>query len=127
MKLDDLKSVKEIGPKVAESVKEWFDDKNNKKLMEELSANGVKVMLPEKRVAGRLNGLTFVLTGELESYSRDEAKEKIRALGGSVSSSVSKQTDYVVVGGSPGSKYAKAKQLGVKIVDENGLQRLLTK
>ncbi|MFA6526038.1 MAG: NAD-dependent DNA ligase LigA [Candidatus Buchananbacteria bacterium] len=126
MNLDELKEIKEIGNKVAESIKEWFGDKQNRKLIEELSANGVKIILPQKTAkSGKLKGLTFVLTGELENYSRDEAKAKIRGLGGDVSSSVSKQTSYVLAGDNPGSKYAKAKALGVKIIDEKEFSKMI--
>jgi len=124
-RLEDLQETNDIGPKVAESIIEWFADKHNQKLVEELLANGVEIINPEKKTAGKLNGLTFVLTGELESLSRDEAKAIIRKLGGDVSSSVSKQTSYVVAGGSPGSKFDKAKSLGVKIIDENEFKKLI--
>jgi DNA ligase (NAD+) len=85
---------------------------------------GIKIVKGEA-VKGKLAGKTFVLTGGLEVMSRDEAKEKIRALGGNVSESVSKKTDYVVVGNEPGSKYDKAKKLGVKILNEQEFLRLL--
>ncbi len=74
---------------------------------------------------GKFNGLTFVLTGELESMSRDEAKEKIRDLNGDISESVSKKTDYVIVGREPGSKYQRAQKLGVKILNEDKFLNLL--
>ncbi|MFA5124508.1 MAG: NAD-dependent DNA ligase LigA [Patescibacteria group bacterium] len=116
--LDDLRQTDDVGPKVALSIKEWFEDKINLKLINDLLDNGVKVNNPEKRLAGRLKGLTFVLTGELDNFSRAEAKEKVRSLGGDVSSSVSKNTDYVVAGENPGSKFGKAQKLGVKIMTE---------
>ena len=122
----ELESVREIGEKVAESIKEWFDNKQNRKLIEELNNNGVEIILPVIQVRNqKLNGLTFVLTGELRSFSREEAKEKIRALGGDVSSSVSAKTDYVVLGDHPGSKYDKAKKLGVKIIEEQEFRRII--
>ena len=86
---------------------------------------GVHVSYIVDRVSKRLNGKSFVLTGTLKSLSRDEVKDKIRQAGGQVSSSVSKKTDYVVVGEEPGSKYNKAKQLGVKIISEKEFLELL--
>lgn len=123
--LEDLQQTEDIGPKVGQSVKEWFNDKYNKKLLDELFANGIILKNPEKKLPGKLSGLTFVLTGELDNFSRDEAKEKIRGLGGDVSSSVSKQTSYVLAGDNPGSKYAKAKALGVKIIDEKEFNKMI--
>jgi DNA ligase (NAD+) len=122
--LENLQQTEDIGPKVAESIVEWFGDKHNQKLIEELLANGVKIINSEKRAPGKLKGLVFVLTGELENFSRDEAKAKIRELGGDVSSSVSKKTDYVVAGDNPGSKYDKAKELGVKIINEAEFRKM---
>ena len=80
-----------------------------------------------KESAFKLKGKTFVLTGSLELMSRDKAKEKIRELGGDVSESVSKKTDYVITGNEPGSKYERAKELGVKILAENDFLKLLKK
>jgi DNA ligase (NAD+) len=74
----------------------------------------------KKRVLGKLKGLTFVLTGELDSITRDEARERIRILGGNVSSSVSVNTNFLVAGKNPGSKYTKGQELGIKIIDERG-------
>jgi DNA ligase (NAD+) len=112
-------NIKGIGEKAAESLANWFGSKENQKMLERMRDLGVKVIFPQFQEANlKLEGLTFVLTGELESMTREEAKEKIRALGGDVSSSVSKKTDYVVVGENPGSKYDKAKELGVRIINE---------
>ncbi|MCX6766536.1 MAG: NAD-dependent DNA ligase LigA [Candidatus Moranbacteria bacterium] len=116
---EDWLSIKGIGEKSAKSLTEWFDDKNNLDLLRKMLKLGVEVKIPVLYVASyMLQGKSFVLTGELESMTRDEAKEKIRALGGDISSSVSKNTNYVIVGKNPGSKYDKARELGVKIVDE---------
>lgn len=123
--LDELTEIEDVGPKVAESIFDWFRQKENIKLIDELQKNGVKIINPEKKAAGRLQGKVFVLTGELENYSRNEAKEKIRSLGGDVSSSVSQNTDYVVAGENPGSKYDKAKQLSVKIISEEEFKKLI--
>jgi DNA ligase (NAD+) len=117
--VDDWLKIKGIGKKSAESLHEWFNEKENLKLLEKMKKLGVKVIFPKLQITNyKLQDKSFVLTGELESMTRDEAKEKIRVLGGDISSSVSKNTDYVVVGKNPGSKYDKARELGVKIIDE---------
>ncbi len=87
----------------------------------------MKIVLPEQAAAGKFAGLTFVLTGELENYSRAEAKEIIRNFGGDVSASVSKKTDYVLLGENPGSKYDKAKELGVKLISEGEFKKMIGK
>jgi len=113
---EDLRSVPNVGGVMAESLYEWFREKNNASFVDRLLEH-VKIIKP---TIGKqpLRGMKFVLTGSLESMARDEAKEKIRVLGGDVTSSVSKETDYVVAGREPGSKYDKAKRLGVKIINE---------
>jgi len=116
--LEELKKVNDIGPAVAESIYEWFRSNENIKLVESLLDNGVKIKKFEREIGGKLAGKSFVLTGSLDSMSRDEAKEKIRAQGGEMSESVSKNTSFVVVGAEPGSKFAKAQKLGVKILNE---------
>jgi DNA ligase (NAD+) len=116
---DDWLAIKGIGEKSAKSLTEWFNDKNNLDLLRKMLKLSVEVVIPKMQVTShKLQNQSFVLTGELESMSRDEAKEKIRALGGDISSSVSKSTSYVVVGKNPGSKYDKARELGVKIINE---------
>lgn len=116
---EKLEEVEGVGGVVAESIRDWFEEKKNQVLVERLLKY---VTIEEKKRAGEkhgaFSGKTFVLTGTLDSLSRDEAKERIRAKGGDVSSSVSKETDYVVVGSEPGSKYDKAQKLGVKILSE---------
>lgn len=116
-----------IGEKSAESLVGWFGDVKHQELLRTLEGEGMEIILPEKKekIDQALSGMTFVLTGELTSFTRDEAKAMIKEKGGSVASSVSRKTDYVVVGENPGSKYDTAKELGVKIVDEEGLKRLL--
>lgn len=116
---EKLKAVPDIGSVVAKSVYQYFRDGKNQKLVQELIKNGVNVQEQKVRRHQPLRDKTFVLTGSLESMTRDDAKAKIRALGGDVSSSVSKQTDFVVAGAESGSKYDKAKKLGVKIINEN--------
>lgn len=125
-KIEDLQTVPDIGPRVAESIGEYFASEENQQLLEDLQNRGVKILAVEARsTLGPLTGQSFVLTGSLESMSRDEAKDKLRALGATISESVSKKTTYVVVGLEPGSKYDKAKQLGVKILSETELLKLL--
>lgn len=124
--LEELQQVNDIGPRVAESIYEWFQDSGNKKLVEDLLNHGVKIKSQKLKTKNqKFNEQTFVLTGTLESLSRDEAEDKIRVNGGKISSSVSKNTNYVVVGKEPGSKYNKAKELGVKILNEDEFIKLL--
>jgi DNA ligase (NAD+) len=126
LSVDDLQTVPDIGPKVAQSIYDWFHEERNVKFMERLAVAGVEIE-PESRIVKNagLSGKTFVLTGSLASMSREAAKEKVRELGGDATESVSKKTDYVVAGVSPGSKYEKAKKLGVKILDEAEFLKLL--
>jgi len=117
---EDIDAVEEIGPEIARSVNEWFHDPENLALLEKLRKAGVR-MRDEQRAAapeGPLSGKTIVLTGGLESMSRDEAVAAAEAAGAKVTSSVSKKTDFVVAGENPGSKYDRAVQLGVEIVEE---------
>ena len=126
LSLDDLQHAPDIGPKVAQSIYGWFREARNVKFMERLAAAGVMVEAePRAGHAGKFAGKTFVFTGGLVSMDREAAKEKIRAYGGDASETVSKKTDYVVAGAEPGSKYEKAKKLGVKILDEEDFLKLL--
>lgn len=121
-----LEQVSDIGPRVSESIIEYFGNVQNKKMIEELQTNGVQIASQKSKVKSKkLFNQTFVLTGTLSSMSRDEAKEKIRELGGDVSESVSKKTTYVVAGESAGSKLEKAKTLGVTVLDEESFVSLL--
>lgn len=123
---EKFESIHDIGPKVAESIYDWFQEKKNIQLLASLGELGVQLMHKTRQGERQtLEGKTFVLTGTLEYFSRDEAKEKIRSLGGEVSESVSKKTSYVVAGADPGSKYEKAKKLGVSILDEGEFVKLL--
>lgn len=124
--LEDLQKIPDIGPKVAQSIHEWFREPRNVKSLERLEEAGVIVTVAPRRAANaKFAGKTFVLTGSLASLSREEAKEKIRALGGDPSGSVSAKTDYVVAGSEPGSKYEKAKRWGVEILNEKQFLELL--
>lgn len=117
--LHNLQSIPDIGPIVAQSIYDWFQKPYNQKLIEKFKKAGIKIEKETRPVGGgKLKGKVFVLTGALESMGRDEAKDRIRDLGGDISSSVSKETDYVVAGAEPGSKYDRANKLGVKIIDE---------
>jgi DNA ligase (NAD+) len=116
--LEEINAVENIGPIVSSSIYDYFRHKEYQKFIDKLFKNGVTIINPAKKVPGKLTGKTFVITGTLDSMSRDEAKQKIKALGGKTTESVSKQTDYVVVGGEPGSKADKAKKLGIGILDE---------
>ena len=122
---DEINSIENIGEVVSKSVFDWFRHKENIKFVEKLFANGVEIINPQKKTAGKLTGKTFVITGTLESMSRDEAKKKIKALGGKISESVSNKTNYVVAGESPGSKYDKAKKLGIDLLDETDFVKLI--
>jgi len=121
-------NIKGIGEKSAKSLVEWFNNKENQKILEKMKESGVAVEVAERGAKGgkgKLKGLTFVLTGELESFTRDEAKDIIRKEGGDVSGSVSKKTDYVLAGENPGSKYEKARSLGVKIIGEKEFKKMI--
>ncbi|HKO18267.1 MAG TPA: NAD-dependent DNA ligase LigA, partial [Acidobacteriaceae bacterium] len=122
---EELEQVNEVGPKVAQAIAEFFAEEKNRALVHQLQHAGV-VMTAEKRVTGtKLAGLTFVLTGTLPTMTRDAAKEMIEGAGGKVSGSVSKKTNYVVAGEEAGSKLDKARELGVAVLDEDGLKELL--
>jgi DNA ligase (NAD+) len=126
--LEDLTEIHEIGPIVAESIYNFFHNPKNLKVLEKLKKGGVK--FPEEKVVAKktpLSGKTFVLTGRLDSITRDEARKFIENMWGKVSSSVSKKTDFVVVGADPGSKYDKALKLGVKTINEEELRKLIGK
>jgi DNA ligase (NAD+) len=125
-KVEELVEVPEVGPKVAQSIADFFSETANQQLINRLDQEGLT--MAEKRQAPedtRLAGKTFVFTGTLERRSRDEAGAEVMRHGGKVSSSVSKLTDYVVAGADPGSKFDKAKSLGVTILDERGFEDLL--
>ena len=124
--LEELQKIRDIGPVVARSISNWFQEKRNLEFLEKLRKSGLEVesQKPETK-SQKLRGLTFVLTGGLETMTRERAKEKIRLLGGEISGEVSKKTDYVICGKEPGSKYEKAKQLGIKIFNEQKFLKLI--
>ncbi|MBV9368647.1 MAG: NAD-dependent DNA ligase LigA, partial [Frankiales bacterium] len=121
-----LAEVDGVGPTIAQAVREWFDVDWHRAIVDKWQAAGM-VMAEERRDEGPgpLDGITVVITGTLPTYSRDAAAAAVQERGGKVSGSVSKKTSFVVVGDSPGSKYDKAVQLGVPILDESGLITLL--
>ncbi len=124
---EELSQVPDIGPVVAESIYDYFRQPKNQEFVQSLLDRGIKIENPAGKRASSLVGKTFVLTGALQTMTRQQAKELIRSAGGRVASSVSSQTDYVVVGKDPGSKYDKAKALGVKIISEDEFLSLLNK
>jgi DNA ligase (NAD+) len=125
---EELEKIHGVGPVVGKSVADWFRDSNNRKLTHEL-LHAVHIERMERAPKGHLPlaGKTFVVTGTLAGMSREDAERRIRALGGNLSSSVSKKTDYAVVGENPGSKYEKAKTLGVTVLDERAFMAFLKK
>jgi len=127
LSLEDLQRAPDVGPKVGQSIYDWFREKRNADLLARLEKAGVTVeAMPARSAASaRLAGKTFVITGSLESMDRETAKERIRAQGGDASESVSKKTSYLVAGAEPGSKYDKAQKLGVPVIDEEEFLRLL--
>jgi len=124
---EEMESIYEIGPVVARSVRDWFDREENRRLVERLEQAGVKTeeAAAASPAAQTLKGKQYVLTGTLETMTRDDAKARIEALGGRVTSSVSKKTTAVIVGKDPGGKAEKAAELGVPTLDEAGLAALL--
>ena len=127
LSLEYLQSIKDIGPVAAQSIYDWFRQKQNIMFLEKLGKVGITIknyQLPTTNY--KLSGKTFVLTGSLTNLTREEAKEKIRNLGGKVSEAVSKKTDFVVVGREPGAKLEQAKKMGVKIISDKEFLKMFT-
>ncbi len=122
--VEELQDVNEVGPRIAESIVEFFSNPANKKLIDRLGKADLAFKGKKKERGTKLAGKTFVLTGTLEKYARDEAKKMIEDAGGKVTGSVSKKTDYVVAGADAGSKLDKAKELGVAVIDEKEMEKL---
>jgi len=122
---EDLQEVNEVGPRIAESIAEFFSIAANRKLVDRLRDTGLTLRGKKKERGTKLAGKTFVLTGTLAHFTRDEAKRMIEDSGGKVTGSVSKKTDYVVAGADAGSKLDKAKDLGVNVIDEGEMGKLL--
>lgn len=124
---EELLSIREIGPQVAQSIRTFFHNRENQATIERLFAAGVRPAVEEKRLGGKFTGKTFVFTGALTRFSRDDAKRLVEAEGGHAAGSVSKKTDYVVAGAEAGSKLAKARELGVPVLTEDEFLQLLEK
>jgi len=123
--VEELQNVNEVGPRIADSIVEFFSIAANRKLVERLREAGLTLTGQKKQRGTKLAGKTFVLTGTLAHFTRDEAKKMIEDAGGKVTGSVSKKTDYVVAGADAGSKLDKAKGLGVDVIDEREMEKLL--
>jgi DNA ligase (NAD+) len=124
--LEQLLEVQDVGPVVAKNIRAFFDEGHNREVIERLRKNGIHWPVAGTGGNRKLTGNTFVLTGTLSGMTRDEARDRLVALGAKVSSSVSKKTDYVVVGDAPGSKAEKAEKLGVTILDEQAFNDILS-
>ena len=123
--MDDLKAFEGIGPVVAESVVNFFKQDENLQAVNDIIAGGVQILWEDNKKEGPMKGKVFVLTGTLENMTRSEAKKVIEEAGGKVGSSVSRNTDYLIAGSSPGSKLKHAKDLGIEIIDETTLRQLM--
>jgi DNA ligase (NAD+) len=128
--LEELENMPDVGPIVAKSIYDFWREAADLEMMEKFIANGVSLKTGKTNISAMASGSiffgkNFVLTGSLAGLSRNEAKKEIKARGGKVKESVSRETDYVIVGAEPGSKYEKAKQLGVKILDEAGFLKMV--
>jgi DNA ligase (NAD+) len=122
---EELKKVAEVGPAIAKSIVEFFAEPRNRELVRELRAAGLKMSGEKKERGTQLAGKTFVLTGELENYSREQARKMIEDAGGKVTGTVSKKTDYVIAGPGAGSKLDKAKSLGISVINEDQFKNLV--
>jgi DNA ligase (NAD+) len=124
---DDILAIHGMGEAIAKSVSDWFRNAAAKKLIERLRKRGLTFEEPRQKTTGALRGMTFVLTGTLDTLSREQATELVEAHGGKVTSGVSKKTSFVVAGAEPGSKLEKARSLGVKVIGEAELLELVKK
>jgi len=123
--LEELERVNEVGPRVSQAIREFFDEAKNRLLIEKMRAAGLTLTAEKRKKSSQFEGMTFVLTGTLPNLTREGAKAKIEAAGGRVSGTVSKKTHYVVAGEEAGSKLDKARELGVTVLDEAGLAEML--
>src|SRR5205814_6947078 len=122
---EELQQVEEVGPRIAKSIVEFFAEPKNRELVDELRAAGLTLRGKKKERGTKLAGKTFVLTGTLANYSRDEAKKMVEDAGGKVPGSVGEKTDQVGAGRDAGSKLDKAKELGVAVIDEQEMEKLV--
>jgi DNA ligase (NAD+) len=118
-------AIEGIGPVVAESIADFFNQEENLGIVDRILQSGVQVVFEGQKMTGRLDGKVFVLTGSMESMTRRQATERVAAAGGKVSGSVSRNTDFVVAGESAGSKLAKARELGILIIDEIAFREMI--
>ena len=124
--LEDLQKIKDIGPIASESIFNFFKDKKSLEFLENLKKAGIEIEYQKLKIEyQKLKDLKFILTGTLKTITRNEAKEKIRFLGGDISESVSKNIDFMVVGSEPGSKFEKAKRLGIRIIEEKEFLKMI--
>ncbi|RAZ41990.1 DNA ligase [Polynucleobacter paneuropaeus] len=123
--LEDLLTVKDVGPVVADSIVSFMEEAHNREVIEQLLASGMQLSVEKKVISAALVGKTFVLTGTFPSLSRDQAKDLLEKAGAKVAGSVSKKTDYVVAGTDAGSKLSKAEELGITVIDEQTMLDLL--
>jgi DNA ligase (NAD+) len=122
---EELQQVDEVGPRIARSIVEFFQEPKNRALVGQLEKLGLTLVGERKQRGTRLAGKTFVLTGTLAHFTRDQAKQMIEDEGGRVASSVSKKTDYVIAGADAGSKLDQAKKLGVNVISEQEMEDLV--
>jgi DNA ligase (NAD+) len=123
--IEDLLTVKDVGPVVADSITSFMQEAHNREVIEQLLASGMQLAVEEKVISAAVAGKTFVLTGTFPTMTRDEAKDLLEKAGAKVAGSVSKKTDYVVAGSDAGSKLSKAEELGVPVIDEAAMLDLL--
>src|SRR5690606_31032540 len=122
---EELESVPDVGPVVAQHIAGFFSETHNRNVIKQLLKAGIQWPSVDKPKQQPLAGKTFVITGTLDSMSRDEAKERLQSLGAKVSGSVSRKTNYIIAGSEPGSKLDKASKLGIEILDENAFLELI--
>ncbi len=122
---EELLAIREVGPELAQSVVRFFRDQRNREVMEKLQEAGLTIVEPGVDEMAKLKGFTFVFTGALDSFTRDEARDLVESLGGKTASSISKKVDYVVVGSDPGSRYERARELGIKVLTENQFRAMV--
>ena len=128
LRKEEYEEIEDIGPKVSDSILNYFNDLKNQEFLEKLEKNGLKLITQSSNIDNQLSKIsdkTFVLTGSLNSLTRGQAKDKIKAMGGKVKDSVVNNLDYLIVGEDPGSKYEKAKKLGIKILSEQNFLDLI--
>ncbi|MEK7126914.1 MAG: BRCT domain-containing protein [Patescibacteria group bacterium] len=123
--LEEITNIDGIGEKIGETIFNWFNNKKNREYLEKLYKVGVQLSIDSLKSSGKLNGKSFVITGTLSSFTREQIKELIKQNGGKVLSTVTKDTNYLIVGENPGSKLPKAKELGVEVVDEEKFKKII--